>query len=82
MPDNRHMSTSTAMITTIDTAISAIVTKKAESWEIDGVQYTALDLAKLRQLRDFYSQIAATETATANSAAPFGITNLSAGSGK
>lgn len=76
------MTTASTMLTTIDTAISAIVTKKAASWTIDGVTYTALDIDKLQQLRSFYAEIVGTETATANSSAPFGITGLSAGSGK
>ena len=70
------------MVTTIDTAISAIVTKKASSWTIDGVTYTALDLDELRELRNYYDGIVGTENATTNSTAPFGITNLKAGSGK
>lgn len=77
-----NMTTASTMVATIDTAISAIVTKKAESWTIDGVEYTALDLSRLRQLRAFYAEIVGTEEATANSSAPFGISGLSAGSGK
>jgi len=76
------MSTASDMVTTIDTAISAIVTKKTDSYEIDGVKYTALNIDKLRQLREYYAGIVGSEDAIANSTAPFGITGLKAGSGK
>jgi hypothetical protein len=76
------MSTATEMITTIDTAISAIVSKKVSSYEIDGVKYSVLNLDELRELRKEYSAIVGSEDAVTNGTAPFGITGLKTGSGK
>jgi len=70
------------MISAIDTAIYEITVKKAESWEIGDTRYTALDLDHLRRLRNEYLQEKASTDATASNNAPFGITGLSAGSGK
>ena len=70
------------MVTAIDTAILAITQKKAASWTIDGVTYTAIDVDKLQGLRAYYDNLAGQDNATSNSTAPFGITGLKAGSGK
>ncbi len=77
------MSTASDMITTIDTAISSIVTKQASSWTFEGVTYQAQDLDKLRALRDYYANIYAGELSAATTKRPrFGITQLGAGDGR
>jgi len=69
------------MLTTIDTAISAIVTGQAESVSVAGDSYTSLDLDKLKNLRSHYASIVAQENVSENTPM-FGITGLQAGSGK
>ena len=76
------MSTASVMVTTIDTAISAIVTRKISSTTIDGIDYSMLNLNELRELRKYYAEIANGETQAAAGNSPFGISNLSMGSGK
>ena len=78
------MSTASDMITTIDAAISAIATKQASSWTLEGVTYTAHDLDKLVRVREHYAQIYAGEIAAASKTPKprWGITKLSAGDGR
>lgn len=76
------MSTASDMVTTIDTAISNIVSGEAASVTVDGESYSTLNLDQLIKVRDHYQAIVAGETATTNCEAMFGITGLSAGAGK
>lgn len=76
------MSTASDMVTTIDTAISAIVTKKAESYEVAGIRYTVLNLDDLKELRAYYEGIASGETAAASANPRFQINPLKAGDAK
>jgi len=76
------MSTASAMITTIDTAISAIVTGQVDSINVDGESFNALNLDSLRRLRKDYEAIVATENSVTNGTMLFGNSGLSAGSGK
>ncbi len=76
------MSTASDMVTKIDTAISEIVEKKAESYEIDGIRYTVLDLDKLGKMRSHYQGIAAGETAAASGNPRFRINPLKSGDAK
>ena len=76
------MSTASDMVTTIDTAISAIVTKQAESYEIEGIRYTVLDLDKLRNMRVYYQGIATGETAATAGNPRFQINPLKSGDAK
>lgn len=76
------MSTASEMVTTIDTAISAIVTKKAASYEIEGITYNVLNLDDLRELRKYYQGIAAGETAASAGSPRFTINPLKSGDAK
>lgn len=76
------MSTASVMVTTIDTAISDIVTKKVANVTVDGVDYSMLNLNDLRELRKYYAEIAAGESSAAATRAPFGVSTLYKGSGK
>lgn len=76
------MSTASDMVTTIDTAISAIATKKAESYEVAGIRYSVLDLDKLREMRTYYQNISAAETASSSGNPRFQINPLKSGDGK
>jgi hypothetical protein len=76
------MSAASIAVAAIDTAILSIVSKQVSSWSLDGVVYTAQDLDKLREMRDYYAQIYAGELSTASKVPRFGITQLGSGNGQ
>lgn len=76
------MATASEMVTKIDTAIENIITGEVDTVTIEGESYNNLDLDKLRRMRDHYASIGGVDDAITAGSAPFGITGLSAGSGK
>jgi len=76
------MSTASDMVTAIDAAILAITTNKTESYEIEGVRYTALKITELRDLRKYYQNIASGETADTAGNPRFRINLLKSGDAK